>query len=147
MKEDYQIWNILHDGGFVDIQGNVPGELTIKVEIAYLANKLKGSFDNILVTLSDCTIFEYERYWSKNKTQTYTSIEELNRVSPGLEVLSCDEENDYLLIADICGTIKVKYHSAKLTLENGNPLSFEELASVSKEYWENFGATTAKSNT
>ena len=143
MKQDYQIWNILHDGALVKIQGDVPGELKIKVEIEYLANKLGGGFNNILVTLSDCAIFEYERYWSKDETQTYKSIEELEGISPSLEVLSCDEEEEYLLIVDICGTIKTKYRSAQLSLENGDPLSFEELDNVSKEYWDNFGAKSS----
>ena len=143
MKLDYQIWNILHDGALVEIQGDVPGDLKIKVEIEYLANKLSGGFDNILVTLRNCELFEYERYWSKDETQTYKSIKELEGISPSLEALSCDEKDGYLLIVDICGTIKTKYDSAHLALENGGPLSFEELSKVSKEYWDNFGAKSS----
>ena len=54
--------------------------------------------------------------------------------------LSCYEENDYLLIWDICGVIKTRYDSVELVLENGEPLNFEELDNVSKEYWDDFGS-------
>ena len=61
MKQDYNIWNILHDGALVSLQGDVPGDLKIKVEIEYLANKLKGGYSNIFVHLKKCSLFEYER--------------------------------------------------------------------------------------
>ena len=48
--------------------------------------------------------------------------------------------DDHLLIDDICGSIKTRYDSAELTLENGDPLAFQELDNISKEYWDNFGA-------
>ena len=143
MKQDYQIWNILHDGALVDLQGSIPGELRIKIKIEYLANKLGGVFDNIFVTLNNCSLFEYERYWSKDEIQVYKSIEELEGISPALMALSCDEENDYLLISDISGSIKTRYDSAQLTLEDGKPLSFEELDNTSREYWDNFGAKSS----
>jgi len=140
MKKDYQIWNILHDGALVDLQGNIPGELNIKVEIEYLANMLNGQYDNIFVKLENCSLFEYERNWSKDEIQIYKTIKELDGIEPALMALSCDEENDYLLIWDICGSIKTRYDSAELFLENGDSLSFDELYNASKEYWRNFGA-------
>ena len=142
MKQDYQIWNIIHDGVFVELQGAVPGELRIKVEIKYLANKLRGGSDHIYVILKNCSFFEYERQWSKDTIQIYKTIQELEGISPALTVLSCDEENDYLLINDICGTIKTRYDSTELTSEDGAPLSFNDLDKASEEYWNNFGKQT-----
>ncbi len=71
--------------------------------------------------------------------QLYKTIKELEGISPALMALSCEEKGDHLLIWDICGSIKTNYDYAELTLENGEPLSFEELDRVSKEYWNNFG--------
>lgn len=143
MKQDYQIWNILHDGALVHLHDSTPGELKIKVEIEYLANKLSGGFDNIYVLLKNCSLFEYERYWSKDRVQVYKTIKELEGISPALMALSCGEESDYLLISDICGSIKTRYDSAELSLEDGKPLSFLELDNVSREYWNNFGAKSS----
>lgn len=85
-------------------------------------------------------MFEYERQWTKETVQTYKSIAELEGISPGLIALSCDEGDNALIIWDICGSIKTRYDSALLKLENGDPLSFEELDNASKEFWDNFGS-------
>lgn len=139
MKKDYKIWNVLHDGALVNIQGNAPGDIIIKIKIEYIANKLIGQNDHIIVNLKNCSLFEYERQWSIDEVQVYKTIKELEGISPDLMALSCDEENDHLIIWDICGSIKTKYDSAELSLENGEPLSFEDLDNASKEYWDNFG--------
>ncbi len=143
MKQDYQIWNILHDGALVEIQGSIPGVLKIKVKIEYLANMLHGGFNNISVLLKNCSLFEYERQQSKDEIKIYRTIKELDGISPSLMALSCDEESDYLLIWDICGAIKTRYDSAELLLENGKPLSFADLDSASKKYWDNFSAKSS----
>ena len=140
MKTDYKIWNILHDGVLVDIIGTVPGYLTIRVEIEYLANKLNGQEDSIFVILKNCTLFEYERQWTKDEAQLYKNLSDLEGISPSLMVLSCDEMDDHLLIYDICGSLKIRYDTAELTLKNGDPLTFQELNNASKEYWDNFGS-------
>jgi hypothetical protein len=139
MKQDYQIWNILHDGALVRLWESTPKNIVIQVEIEYLANKLNGNYNNIFVSLKGCTLFEYEQHWSKDDIRHYSSVEELEGISPGLMALSCDEKEDHLEITDICGVIRTKYDSAELTLENGDPLTFEELAAASKEYWDDFG--------
>jgi len=139
MKQDYQIWNILHDGELTEIKGTIPGRLTIKVEIKYLANILQGQYDHIIVILQNCTLFEYERLWKKDEIEIFTDLAALNTISPKLMALSCDEMDDYLLIYDICGSIKTRYDSVELRLEDGNSLSFQELDNASQEYWENFG--------
>ena len=140
MKNDYQIWNILHDGVLAEIKGDISGDLKIRVEIEYLARKLKGRFSSIFVTLKNCSLFIYERYWTKDNVQIFTSPNELEGITPAIVTLSCDEMDDHLLIDDICGSIKTRYDSAELTLENGDPLAFQELDNISKEYWDNFGA-------
>ncbi len=127
----------------MSLQGDIPGELNIKVEIEYLAEKLNGQNDNIYIQLKNCTLFEYERHWSKNEIQIYKTIKELEGISPALMALSCDEEDDYLLIWDISGLIKTRYESAELHLENGDSLSFAELNNASKEYWDNFGSESS----
>ena len=72
--------------------------------------------------------------------QIFTSPNELEGITPAIVTLSCDEMDDHLLIDDICGSIKTRYDSTELTLENGDPLAFQELDNISKEYWDNFGA-------
>ncbi|ROS01335.1 hypothetical protein EDC56_1770 [Sinobacterium caligoides] len=143
MKSDYQIWNNLHDGGLEDIQGDVPGDISITVDIAYLANKLPGNHETISVLLKNCTLFEYERYWTKDETQYYSSIEELRDIEPGLEALSAEEQDGVLSIIDICGTIRTRYDVAQLFLQDGRQISFEDLNNASREYWDNFGAKSS----
>lgn len=84
-------------------------------------------------------MFEYERQWTKEKVEIFNNLEELNNISPKLMALSCDEIDDYLHIYDICGSIKTRYDTAELKLEDGTSLLFEDLNNVSKDYWNNFG--------
>ena len=120
------------------LSGSVPGDIRVQVEIEYLANKLNGNLNSIFVTLKNCTLFEFEQHWSKDDIRYYSSIQELEGITPGLMALSCDEKNGHLEIDNISGVIRTKYDSAELTLENGDPLTFEELDAVSKEYWDDF---------
>ncbi|MDF7801062.1 hypothetical protein P4C99_16415 [Pontiellaceae bacterium B1224] len=139
MKQDYQIWNILHDGALVRLWELAPKNIVIQVEIEYLANKLNGHYNSIFVSLKNCTLFEFEQHWSKDDIRHYSTIQELEGITPGLMVLSCCEKEGHLEIDDISGVIRTKYDSAELTLENGNALTFEELDAAAKEYWDDFG--------
>ena len=119
--------------------GSVPGDITITVDIPYLANKLPGGSDRIFLSLKKCSLFEYERSWSAEKSEIYSTFDNLPNLNPQVEVLSAEENGGVLEIYEVCGIIRTKYEHVALALENGQELSFSELDNASKEYWDNFG--------
>jgi hypothetical protein len=53
------IWNILHDGVIVAVEGTVPGNLRIDIEIDYLRKRIPDSGNLIPVLLIGCTRFAF----------------------------------------------------------------------------------------
>jgi hypothetical protein len=56
------IWNILHDGVIVAVEGTVPGDLRIDIEIAYLRKRIRDAGTLIQVLLIGCTRLAYRQY-------------------------------------------------------------------------------------
>lgn len=134
MNQNCKIWNTLHDGIITDIEGNIPGTLNLTIEIEYLANRLKGNYDSIKVSLSECTLFKYDFYKSKDETLHYEQLTEI--VSQQPIIISCEEENGHLVIECACGLIQCKYTGSELFLLNNEILSYEALFNECKGYWD-----------
>src|SRR5882762_3608296 len=53
------IWNVLHDGVIVAVDGTVPGTIRLQVSIDYLRKHFSQSGEFVEVVLVDCTRFTY----------------------------------------------------------------------------------------
>jgi hypothetical protein len=46
---DYAAWNTLHDGSIEQIDGAVPGDVHVRIGIAYLCEKLPTAASHVVV--------------------------------------------------------------------------------------------------
>jgi hypothetical protein len=111
-----------------EIQGPVPGDLTLRVSIRYLRKRFHGDGTGFLITLHDCTLFQYEPY-------DEPAITDLAAIqSAGLEILSA-EPDDPLPISCVMGSLFVRYSSASVALDTGGAVSLTDLQEASRSYW------------
>ena len=57
---DVATWNVLHDGRIAATKGDVPGNLILTIEIAYLRRHLPSRCRDLSLTLLGCERFEYQ---------------------------------------------------------------------------------------
>jgi hypothetical protein len=73
------IWNILHDGVIVAVDGTVPGDLRIDVEIDYLRERIPDPGTLIQVLLIGCTRFAFKDY---EKSEVSTALNDIAAMTP-----------------------------------------------------------------
>ncbi|MBA3468949.1 MAG: hypothetical protein H0T53_04830 [Herpetosiphonaceae bacterium] len=126
-----EIWNILHDGVITQIQGAVPGDITLQIKIAYLRTMFSADGDSIMVNLSDCTLLSYDCF----EEAAVLSVPELIAVQEPviLRVTSADQG---LLIVCVGGDLALAYSDYQLALDNGRTISLAELDAACVRYWD-----------
>ena len=135
MKQGCKIWNTLHDGQIIKIQGKTPGNLKLTIEIEYLAERLKGSFSSIILKLIECQHFTYSFYKSKDETIIYSDIEKITEDDIAI-ILSCETKDNKLYIYCACGLIVCTYENCELYLLDNTLINYQDLNKACTEYWD-----------
>lgn len=134
---DVATWNVLHDGRIIDIKGELPGDLTVSIEVAYLCRRLRTTAEHLVLELKDCRQFEYRPY-----ERDTTHVSHLQAVI-GLEILSAETAMGQLSIAcadgGAGGQLFVDYGVAFVFTSEGELQSQASLERTSDEYWEDWG--------
>lgn len=139
MSNQFAVWNMLHDGCIVDVDGFVPGDVTVAVEIEYLRSMLPDPGDRFLVRLSGCTMFELRRFLTDQ-----TLVSDLTTIAPEQsEILSAQLQDETVVVSMTQGAgpymeLHIRYDEVSISLENGRPVSVEELHDAARRYWEHF---------
>lgn len=137
------VWNVLHDGSIVDVAGSVPGEVTVTVAIEYLRSLFPGSGDRFLIHLSGCSMCELRRFLADQ-----TLVGDLTTVAAEEpEILSADFRENTVVVSMTVGPgsyleLHLLYENLCVALEDGQPVTIEELADAAQRYWERFGEDT-----
>ena len=130
---DVAVWNVLHDGCITAVEGTVPGELRLTVEIQYLCPHLPTRADHLFVTLDGCERFEYQPY-ERCATTGVSAVAALE-----LGLLSALEADGYLRVAcsdsGVGGELMLRYATARLSTAEGRELSQSDVESAAKRYW------------
>jgi len=134
MKADYRIWNIFHDGDIAEVKGETPGDITIRVEIPYLRQMILPSGTSFIVTLHDCTRFEYEGFGGPR----IAGSQDVAKVRP--EVLIAELDGDAIRITCTDGTLITAYGYASVALESGETTAFDDLTYACERYWTEWKA-------
>jgi hypothetical protein len=133
---DVAIWNILHDGRIIAITGELPGDLTLSVEITYLGRRLHTRAEHLVLELKGCRRIEYRPY-----EESATHIAHL-QATLGLEILSASAAMGQLTIdcADggAGGQLLADYDIAFAFTSEGEPLAQAVLERASDEYWQDW---------
>jgi hypothetical protein len=125
------IWNILHDGVIVAVDGALPGDLRIDVEIDYLRKRIPDAGTLIHVLLTGCTRFALREY---EKSEVLTALTEIAAIGP--EVVSASMKDGACEVDCTAGTLEVVAADGTIFLDSGREMTLEELTAVADGYWK-----------
>ena len=126
------IWNLLHDGT-LDRTERCGGDLQLEIRLSYLATRALPGSSGLKLTLHGCTSFAFVAWESSDIVTDLRSISNLE-----LGILSTDSESRPIDVITDRGVLKVDFSDLSIELENGSPISFEELQEIAKGYWDDF---------
>lgn len=127
-----ELWDILHDGTIEGVEGNVPGDLTLNVEIEYLREMFSDGGTNIIVKLLGCDTLMYQ---PDNPSPLLDSLAGV--IPEGIH--SGEVDGDLIRVYCMNGVLSLRYQDFSLMLDNGQPVALAELGEKSQEYWDNLG--------
>lgn len=139
MSVDFAVWNMLHDGCIVDVQGSVAGDVTLTVEIEYLRSMLPEPGDRFLVRLFGCSHFELWRFLAdQTLVSDFTTV-----AAEEPEILSAQFQDHTVVVSMTRGAgpymeLHLRYKNLSVSLEDGRPVPVEELDDAARRYWEHF---------
>jgi hypothetical protein len=110
------IWNVLHDGSIMSIQGAVPGTVRLAVSIEYLRERFADPGETIQEARDFCT-----------------DLPAIEASEP--EILSAEVRSDISEVCCVGGTLEVRASSGSLALDSGRVITLQELIDVSEAYW------------
>lgn len=122
------LWNLFHDGSIEHIEGTVPGNASLLLSIQYLRDRFPSAGTGFVVSLFDCNLFTFQPY----DEPEISDLAKIAALEP--EILSA-EPSDPLEICCTLGTLLLRYKSAALALDSGEPVSLAELDAASEDYW------------
>lgn len=127
------VWGVFHDGTLAKIEGTVPGDLSIHLQIEYLRREFDEDGDFFIVELGSCTRFRYSEY-DAAPTEDRQDIQ--NRE---IEILSVSSE-DPLVLNSSLGILELAYETMRVRLPSGRALASEDLLAASQRYWKAWAA-------
>jgi hypothetical protein len=130
-------WEVFHDGIISKIEGSMPGDLSIHIEITYLREMFPGEGKGFIVTLKNCSSFEYEEYLVEGRVEI--PIKDMVIIAQKKPILLYVDCTDPVVIDCAIGTLRIEYMTAESSLDSGESVSDEQLIEASKSYWKNFG--------
>ncbi len=128
-----EIWSILHDGVINRIDGSVPGNVSVTVEIEYLRRMFSENGNSIIVSLLTCETFKYQPH---EPSELLTDLSAISDIHP--EILYADIENDVIHVDCNDGTLWLKYQDFSLMLDDGQPITLNELGDKCDKYWNDW---------
>jgi hypothetical protein len=141
MTEDFfpAIWNILHDGVIVAVNGILPGDLLIDVEIDYLRKRIPDPGTLIQVLLVGCTRFAYRQY---EKSEFSIALGEIAAMGP--EIVTASMKDGVCEVDCTAGTLEVVAGDGAIRLDSGREFTLQELKEVADSYWKQWSEHWAK---
>lgn len=128
------VWDVLHDGGISRIDGSVPGDVQVFVDIEYLRKRFSDDGETIIVTLTDCTLLTYRPYDAKVALSDLAAI-----AGESFSILNAELDGSKCRVFTDGGVLELRCGGGSLSLDSGRSLSLTELLEVAESYWEEFG--------
>jgi hypothetical protein len=127
---DYGVWNTLHDGTVTGVDGGTGGDVTLRVDIAYLCEKLPTESRELDVVLHHCTHLKYIPF------EGGVGLGPAELEACDLEILSGALEGGLVCVTCVKGFLWLGYESVSVRLMEGKVVSGESLLGAAREYWE-----------
>lgn len=123
------LWNMFHDGSIVSIDGSVPGDVRLFVDIPYVREMLPGTGQGFEVVITDCTRLSFAQ-WDR---PAITDLRAMARLAP--QILSA-EAKDCIEVACAEGMLVLQYGAASVFIDGQQPISMEDLGHACEGYWD-----------
>lgn len=141
LRNDTSVWEILHDGSIFCLEGAVPGDVRVMVEVEYLRALLPDPGDRFVILLTGCSLVEYHDFVG-DEVLLVTDLAAISAV--GLEILSARVQDHTVVISMTRGAstymeLHLQYEGLTVSVESGRVVSLEELADAASRYWHGFG--------
>jgi hypothetical protein len=133
------IWNVLHDGVIVTVEGSVPGTLRVDVSIDYLRSRFDETGEHIQVYLYDCFRFAYKQ---SPESSFVTDLPTIVSMQP--EILSASLVGGLCDIECADGSLQVVAASGSIRLDTGRNVELQELTGVADAYWAEWSERARK---
>jgi hypothetical protein len=118
------LWGILHDGVVEEIAGSVPGRLTFRISIEWLAEQFGPDSGPLTVMLHDCAAFEFVDFATGQVAADTRAMGGM-----GLEILSGTQKGDWIEVVTDRGVLRLRYTEITVMLADGREVSLSELSS------------------
>jgi hypothetical protein len=128
-------WGVFHDGVIQGIEGALPGNLVLTIEIGYLRAMFHGEGSSFRVHLTGCTKMRYCEY----DEEPTVDLDRIREREP--EILYVTSEQP-LVLDCVMGPLELEYKQMTVTLESGVEVSEQELVSASELYWTRWREST-----
>lgn len=134
LKMKTKIWNLLHDGIIEKIEGAIPGDLLVTVEIKWIKQLFSRGNDCFYLKLTNCTLLEFYPF---DKDILITNIQSILKYE--LWNASCEEEGDMIILYCSTGILKLKYDTSVAYLDKTTVITEQEIIAKldSDRSWEN----------
>ena len=152
MKKEIDIWNILHDGEITAAEKGADGSYILFINIPYLRRRLPPLGDSFVLTLSGVKqiIFQVldnvreiyrlhgvRQIMGQDLDNPTLSLEaELELTTP--TILQTESESMPISVTTTTGTLILDYENISFNLDTGQPVEFETIERICREYWDEF---------
>jgi hypothetical protein len=126
---DRAIWGVFHDGTIETIEGSVPGDVSLTVEIAYLRSMFEGDGTTFIIQLQGCT----QLRWTEFNEEPTADILMIQEQEP--EILYIISEHPLVLDCTM-GTLELEYEAMSVALDSERRVNYDELISACELYWK-----------
>ncbi|MGP0566961.1 MULTISPECIES: hypothetical protein [unclassified Nitrospina] len=129
------VWDLFHDGSIASIDGGVPGDLLLKIEIKWLKQLFSKENDWIWLELRNCKLFEFKPEDQSHYLQNISTIQKQD-----LWIEDCEESGEGLTVYCHGGILRTRYGNHIVYLEEGQVISEETIRSKldSDQSWKNY---------
>ena len=128
MTFDPEFWRVFHDGAITKLDGGVPGDVELFVEISYLRTMFPGNGEGFCVRLNECSFIEFSPF-DQPVIQSLAAIEEAQPEVLYVQTL------EPVTLGCTSGMLSFSYKTAQIFLDTGERISCEQLAQASHNYW------------
>jgi hypothetical protein len=130
------LFNTLHDGKLVAIQGMVSGDIELSIVCNYLRERIHVPGTTFLVKLRKCRRFEFNT--DHDEFPKNADLREIG--NKGLDILSSEEVGGLVVVYCGNGELLMDFESASVWLNEKTEISFNDLERVAESYWADWEA-------
>jgi hypothetical protein len=128
------IWNVLHDGEITVIHREAPDVVVMFVNIPYVRRRIEPLGDSFRLRLGGFRSIHF----ANDIGDTSSDLDYVE----GYEILDILSETMPAKIQLAEGTLTLDFDTLDISLDSGQPIAYERVLRVAKNYWDEFAART-----